>query len=132
MTAETFAGIIRPEVFHGTTRIAAGPSAVNFDSGHFVVTGDNDGVDIGLAGGVAPTVTLIDGDFTLGVAQTTLGSGTAIEADKEISISVYAKGGNRADAVGYWQGPSSVAARDDHQRPHLDRRGREPPRRGPR
>ena len=108
MTAETFAGIIRPEVFHGTTRIAAGPSALNFDSGHFVVTGDNDGVDIGLAGGVAPTVTIIDGDFALGVAQTTLGSGTAIEADKEIAISVYAKGGNRADAVGYWQGPSAL------------------------
>ena len=108
MTAETFAGIIRPEVFHGTSRIAAGPSAFNFDSGHFTVTGDDDGVDIGLAGGVAPTVTIIADDFMLGAAQTTLGSGTTIAADKEISISVYAKGGNRADAVGYWQGPSSI------------------------
>ena len=59
-------------------------------------------------GGGDSTVTLISGDFTLGVARTTLGSGTPIEADKEIAISVYAKGGNRADAVGYWQGPSSV------------------------
>ena len=59
-------------------------------------------------GGGDSTVTLISGDFTLGVAQTTLGSGTPIEADKEIAISVYAKGGNRADAVGYWQGPSAT------------------------
>ena len=40
--------------------------------------------------------------------QTTLDGGVAIDADKEIAISIYAKGGNRADAVGYWQGPSAT------------------------
>ena len=109
LEAETYATIIRPEAFHGTDRIASGPSSLNFDSSHFTVTGDNDGVDIQLAdvsGG--PTVTLIDGDFTLAVGQTTLDGGVAIDADREIAISIYAKGGNRADAVGYWQGPSST------------------------
>ena len=69
LDAETLATIIRPEVFHGTTRIGSGPSALNFDSSHFTVTGDNDGAEIQLAnvGGGNPTVTLIDGDFTLGV-----------------------------------------------------------------
>ena len=49
MTAEDYAEILRPEVFHGTARIATGPSSFNFDSAHFTISGSNSGVDIQLA-----------------------------------------------------------------------------------
>ena len=49
LDAEDYATIIRPEVFHGLVRIGSGPSALNFDSAHFTVSGNNDGADIQLA-----------------------------------------------------------------------------------
>ena len=49
MTAEVYAEILRPEVYHGLVRIASGPSSLNFDSDHFTVSGSNSGADIQLA-----------------------------------------------------------------------------------
>ena len=58
--------------------------------------------------GTNPTVTIIDGDYALTTAQVTIGTGTTIDADKEIAVEIYAKGGNREDSTAYWKGPSSV------------------------
>ena len=70
MTAEVYAEILRPEVYHGLVRIASGPSSLNFDSDHFTVSGSNSGADIQLAnvgvvdieGLVSLTGTLAGGD----------------------------------------------------------------------
>ena len=70
MTAENYAEILRPEVYHGLVRIASGPSSLNFDSDHFTVSGSNSGADIQLAnvgvvdieGLVSLTGTLAGGD----------------------------------------------------------------------
>ena len=62
----------------------------------------------GGGGATDTTNTLLDGDYALGQTQVTIGTGTTIEEDKEITVPMYAKGGNREDAVAYWHGPSSL------------------------